>query len=317
MAPPAPLSIFNTQWYFGMGSKNRMKSAAAAATPRHKCLLQLQDPDSGGRHFASYPTWDDAIRNLRALRGNRRHLFEIIAHGKPCKPYLDLDGPPLPTEAFATVEDLIEHADRVIVAIFENDYGITLRPQDHLIWLVSPQPSKLSLHLVVCTHGPQWAFSSNHQTHPNGASHLAQRIRQLDPERLGQIVDMSVYTKDREMRAVGASKFGKPGSALVPFRGAPSPKDSLITCFDEGDQPMIIKVPGHIPRAARTRQKQKQQTETDVDDKEAIAERGPGPDRALVITRMLDLLRDGLHPSAVYDRRGNEDPYDPAKGIKV
>ena len=60
---------------------------------------------------------------------------------------------------------------------------------------------------------------------------------QVDPDVLGQLVDVSVYTKDREMRTIGASKFGKPGSALELVRelgpGRTS-ADAVITWLDGG-----------------------------------------------------------------------------------
>eukprot|EP00873_Tetraselmis_striata_P036401 jgi/Tetstr1/456665/TSEL_043366.t1 len=30
------------------------------------------------------------------IRAEERHLYEIFPHGRPCKPYLDLDGETLP-----------------------------------------------------------------------------------------------------------------------------------------------------------------------------------------------------------------------------
>lgn len=44
----------------------------------------------GWRSFASYPDWETAQRHLRAA--HHGSVNEIIQHGKPCKPYLDLDG---------------------------------------------------------------------------------------------------------------------------------------------------------------------------------------------------------------------------------
>jgi hypothetical protein len=214
------------------------------------------------------------------------------------------------------LDDVIAHGDRVLTAIFANDYGVVLSPSD-LLWLVSPQKSKLSLHVVVCTHGPQWVYSSNHQSDPSGASHLAQRIRQVDPSALGPLVDVSVYTKDREMRALGASKFGKPGSAFFLYdRGtgvSVPPKDTLITCLDCASVRKVLDVPLHIPRAMRVHSRGRVKT---VPTPSELCELEPDDERTMVITRMLDLLRDGLHPSAFHDRRGSESPLDPSVGIK-
>ena len=58
---------------------------------------------------------------------------------------------------------MIDRGDRAISAVFRSDYGVTLVPERDIVWLVSPQPTKLSLHVTVSTHAPQWVFASNHQ----------------------------------------------------------------------------------------------------------------------------------------------------------
>jgi hypothetical protein len=70
--PPAspPLVIFGASWHHGTGSKDRMKNLVSSFSPPHECLLQLQDPESGARHFASYATWAEALSCLRRLRGH-------------------------------------------------------------------------------------------------------------------------------------------------------------------------------------------------------------------------------------------------------
>jgi hypothetical protein len=304
-----PMRLFGTEWHRGAGAKDRMKSAAATCLAQ--CMVQLQDPDSGARQFACYATWTDAVRHLRRLSGHRRHLFEVIPHGWPCKPYLDVDGPPLPTTRFTTLDDVIEHADRLVIALFRSDYQVDLQLSD-LIWMVSPDPKKLSLHLTVCTRAPQWVFRSNHSRDPSGAWHLAHRIRDLDPDGLGPLVDTAVYTKDREMRAVGASKFDKPGSVLAlvrPLTPAQSSTDALITCLDPPDARRQLDVPGQVPVAVVAKRRE-------LRTPREAAELSPGSERTLIVTRMLDLLHERLHPSAYHDRRSSEAPRDPLLGVK-
>ena len=114
------------------------------------------------------------------------------------------------------------------------------------------------------------------------------------------------------MRAVGATKFGKPGAALVPFRGNPGQKDALITWLDEGNSRALIPVPYHIPRAAAKRRRQRIRQITPIE----LARIEADEDRPFIITRMLDLLREDLHPSAIYDRRAVDAPYDASCGVK-
>ena len=309
------IRMFETNWHGGKGGKDRMKSEAASIEPPAQCMVQLQDPDSGARRFGCYATWDDALKRLRRLRGQRNHLFEVIGHGRPCKPYLDVDGPPLgvPGGRFGSVDEVVERLERLVAGVFSSDYGVDLEPEE-MIWLVSPSSKKLSLHLVISTRHPTMrVYTSNHKADPTGASHLALRIRELDPEGVGPMVDASVYTKDREMRAIGASKFGADaGTALVPRRPlAPwqSPSDALITCFGGGGTVEPLDVPMRVPRVVRVRRREL------VSPLEAV-ERDEDDERSAIVVRMLDLLRERLHPSAYHDRREAADPKDPAVGIK-
>lgn len=312
MVGATKLDMFGTTWHKGKGAKDAMKATAVARG--HECMVQLQDPDSGARHFGSYGTWDDALKQLRRLKGHKRHLFEIIPHGRECKPYLDLDGPtPPPGAPLSTVADVIERLEGIVEWVFKNDYDVELQKHE-MIWLVSPNPAKLSVHLTVSTTGehPQYVYSSNHQEDPTGASHLAQRVRQLDPTGVGPLVDVSVYTKDREMRAIGASKFGKGGYVLEPHRplaAGQAPRDALITCLGAASERRRLNVPGYIPRAVRTRHRE-------LTSPHEAAEQEPGVERSAMIVRMLDLLRERVHPSAYHDRRSQESPYDAAVGVK-
>ncbi len=228
--------LFGITWHYGRGSKDRMKAVAAAE--RSGALVQLQEPDHGYRNYGCYATWPDAIRRLRGIDVQRRHLYELIPHGHECKPYLDLDGPPLPrrsgasTSAHAelhTVEDVVERASELVTALFRSDYGVELLPE-HLVWLDSPQEDKLSLHLTISTHGPQYVYSSNHRTDPSGAWHLASRLRQLDPSGIGAMVDVSVYSKDREMRTLGGVKH-------VSTQTPPALRYASASVFTAADSP--------------------------------------------------------------------------------
>ena len=66
MVGATKLDMFGTTWHKGKGAKDAMKATAVARG--HECMVQLQDPDSGARHFGSYATWDDALKQLRRLQ---------------------------------------------------------------------------------------------------------------------------------------------------------------------------------------------------------------------------------------------------------
>ena len=86
------------------------------------------------------------------------------------------------------------------------------------------------------------------------------------------------------MRAIGASKSNKPGSALVLYR----------THLDA--ERAFINVPVHIPLAERTERRH-------LRSKEEAGLLDVHEEAMLVVTRMLDLLRDRLHPTAYRARR--------------
>jgi hypothetical protein len=325
-----PRDLFGARWHRGAGSKDRMKADAVAMGA--ESLVELQEPDHGWRNFGCYRTWSDAIGRLRHIDVQRRHLFEVIGHGRECKPYLDLDGPPLPCCGFVTVAEVVELASKLVTTVFRCDYGVELLP-DQLVWLESPQADKLSLHLTVSTHGPQWVFSSNHRRDPSGAWNLASRVRQMAPGGFASLVDVTVYSKDREMRTLGAVKHGKPvSSALVPVGSrvggsggggnvltVAAARDALVTWLDDPSERRRLEVPVPVPVALRPAGPSGGGGAQGGSEfrREDAARQEPEAEQSLVVVRMLDLVREKLHETAFHDRRhGEEAPYDRARGVK-
>jgi hypothetical protein len=289
--------LFGTTWELGDGAKNRMKSAAVLAGSN--CLVQLNCPESGWRRFGHYADWDTCRKHVEILGGDRRHLFEIIPFGKPCKPYLDVDGDIMPPGC-DTLQQLVDRIQALVVLVFREDYLIDL-PEEAFHWLHSPNPEKISLHLVISTHAPQLVFNSNHFTDPHGAYHLAKRIADLDPECTGQVVDLAVYTRDREMRVCGASKYGKT-SVLRPLSAEEltaepplAPDDSLITALDPEHLRTILVVPENVPLIVRRAKRPPRICREIMED-------GDAPPTSLVCGRMLELLQEHLHPTAFRER---------------
>jgi len=299
MSPPfcSAVTIFGTQWELGSGSKDRMKSAAVLAGS--KCLVQLNCLDSGWRRFGHYKDWDECRKHVEILGGDRRHLFEIIPYDVPNKPYLDIDGESMPPGC-DTLQQLVDRVQDLVVRVFREDYLVDLA-EDAFHWLHSPNPNKISLHLVVSTHGPQLVFRSNHFADPQGAAHLAKRIAELDPECTGKVVDQAVYTRDREMRVCGASKFGKT-SVLRPLNmdemtAEPplAPNDSLITALDPEDELSLIVVPESVPLVVRRARRPPRVYKDIMVD-------GDAPPTSFVCSKMLELVQVNFHPTAYRER---------------
>ena len=183
------------------------------------------------------------------------------------------------------------------------------------MWLHSPRQTgkELSVHLVISTHEPhQHVYDGNHQDDPQGAMHLAMRLKQLDPECVGAVVDTAVYTKDREMRMCGSSKADSAQSMLEPMNGRPQPlvwTDTVITSLDAKRQELYVPV--HIPRIVREERRplKKPSEATLLADEVMPAD--------VAATRMLELLRARLHATAYHDKtHGDEYAYDPMRGVK-
>ncbi|GAQ92938.1 hypothetical protein KFL_012130020 [Klebsormidium nitens] len=197
------------------------------------------------REFGSYPNWPTAYPLLR----KQRHLEEAIKAGCPCKPYLDLErNGGLPEGE--TLETVIQAFEAATISIFREDYDIELTPNS-FNWLPCDYGpgGKFSLHLVVSTHSPQFVFHSNlaapadHQ----GAGHLARELARRLPPQYAELIDQSVYTRNRGIRLPYCSKPATPRSRLIPLDESKPYADACITWLDEHVQ--IIQVPTSLPDA--------------------------------------------------------------------
>lgn len=297
---------FGTLWYVApKGAKSCMKMAAANAGAQ--CLVQLTDPDTGHNHFGYYRTWQQCIQATNVIPENRRHLFEMIPDGKPCKGYLDIDSTTLP-QGIPDITALVHHLEALVTRVYAEDYGIQL-PPGACVWLHSPNPEKISLHLTISTHSPMYVFKCN-KDKDEGAYELARRMIDLDPDVAGKVVDPLVYSADRVMRMQGSCKYGH-SSVLVPLQGTATDMlpDAIITWLDSKDV-QIIKVPKKVPAVVK---KEVRLLKTPAEARIMT----PKDESARAIMRMLELLQAEMHPTAYHDpTHGDEDANDPLKGIK-
>jgi hypothetical protein len=151
-------------------------------------------------HYGSYPDWPIAAPLLHG----QLHLEEMMAEGKPCKPYLDLerdDGLP-PGEDLSTVIAGIQEG---VKEVFNQDYNVQLADDD-FNWLhcdYGPK-GKFSLHFIVLTHGPQFVYRSNlaPPADPQGAGHLARRLAKILPAHLAELIDLRVHAEPGDASAI-------------------------------------------------------------------------------------------------------------------
>ena len=86
---PHTFTAYNTTWFAGRDPQRAMK--AQAALTKAKCQLVMQDPETGYRQYACYPTWPEALRYLEPLQEHARYISELLPRGHPVKPYAGED----------------------------------------------------------------------------------------------------------------------------------------------------------------------------------------------------------------------------------
>ncbi|GAQ92245.1 hypothetical protein KFL_009560010, partial [Klebsormidium nitens] len=258
------------------------------------------------RSFASYPDWETARSHLE---GRHKSVTEIIQHGKPCKPYLDLDGKdglPLKTKRAQETDGGVEaghgegerHTKEEVMGTIEEWAGIVFAAcygheleKSSFVWIESSGQAKFSLHLTINQLAPrQLVFGSN----TGGAAHFARRLK----ERLRQwhssiaaLIDLNVYTVDREWRTPGSAKVERPESVLSCVDRSRSWKDALVTWLEPLEAREEVKVPFQLPERLHERYKNPR------DMSERGTERS-SKNEEFVKARMLALLRERLHRTA-------------------
>lgn len=165
-----------------------------------------------------------------------RHLYEVIRAGAPCKLYLDLEFRPIEQpsgvaqpDGPAAVARLLELLCARLNSEFPRTTGSVWRPCDAVV-LDSSSPAKFSQHVVF----PAAVFANNAhigvfvsrvvravQESNAPADAVIQAVRGAGGEPAG-LVDLGVYTRNRNFRLYRSSKLGK-SIELVPAPGACHP----------------------------------------------------------------------------------------------
>lgn len=326
------LYVLGSRWFHGIGSKAPMQRYAANIDAQVQ--LQVTEPDTGYRGFICYKDWPTAIEALQPLARHRRHIFEIVKYGLPCKPHLDIEcAVPKDQTAHSVLqplgwtspEHLIQDIQATTMRVFEEDYQLPLHEED-FVWIVTQNPLKLSYHLVVDTArrlGSSAVYRVNDNDDPQGASHLAKRLVEMAPQ-LQHVIDRGIYTRDREFRMLGSRKHplnrdtGEWKDTYTCEALRPDLHGDQEACVTWLTEPLtVIDVPCVAPhqfkrRRARVRMREAaaEQAEDSEDDKLDDEE------LCFMHTRVLELVQT-VHPSAYRDSsHGKEDIMNPARGVK-
>lgn len=133
-----------------------------------------------------------------------------------------------------SAEEVIGKIEEWATVVFMDCYGYELEPSS-FVWIESPGQAKFSLHLTINHHHTinqapprQFVFGSN----TGGAAHFTRRLKKrLHPRHpsLAALIDLNVYTKDREWRTPGSAKVEMAESVLSCINRGHSWKDALVT----------------------------------------------------------------------------------------
>lgn len=240
---------FNSWIFKGSGSKNLLKQFIAF-NPEYKCIAQIQD--SGGcRQFIPFKTWDDCWTAYQHTGYYKRFLHEVIISNRPCKPYLDIEW----IEENATKNNHCEFIDQLKIDlkyIFDNRYGLELKDQ-YILITQSHRENKVSFHIVIniLINNCYYAYATNRAKHQQSAWDLYIALINLNRPLYESKIDKSVYSLDREFRAVYSTKHGQITmfSPIIDTsdRFVNNYLDYLITHFDPLCDIKIIQTPEYIP----------------------------------------------------------------------
>lgn len=151
---------------------------------------------------------------------SKMHWYEVIREGFPCHMYFDLEYPKGPGLNEGLDDDaLVDTLLRFVQQRLKEDFDLRLC-EDMIYELDSTTEKKFSRHLII--HIPGHAFYSvEHvgyfvqQVCADSGSALLVR-QNVETDRVGYVVDTSVYTKNRLFRLAYNCKCGGTGQTLEP-----------------------------------------------------------------------------------------------------
>ncbi|KAJ6228412.1 DNA-directed primase / polymerase protein [Anaeramoeba flamelloides] len=176
----------------------------------HTFLFTCEKSSSGKRIFYTL-SYDQFWELYKFTKPKQRHYNEIISEGSICNLYYDLEflkrfNPDL------SGERLVEIIVNQTIHYLKTIYGINLDHSNFII-LDSSTDKKYSVHMIVrmgniyfknSIHTGRFVYSLLNDT-----KHFQELIVNSDNGDQIPFIDLSVYSKNRNFRLLGNSKFGK------------------------------------------------------------------------------------------------------------
>jgi hypothetical protein len=231
--------------FSGKGSKNAMKEDALLNDITNTAFVQFLN-GHGYRNYTYFKNWEMALKYLPFYTNNQRYIYEMILSDRPCKPYLDIEQhlDTKPDDAF--LANLVDELKGDICNIFRTDYNIEIQTTDIYVLdscaMKDATKFKLSYHFIISTKDNQVLFKTNRKELEHSAYHLAKALYDKNPK-YKEMVDLSVYTTDREMRTINSYKTPTDLRQLKPLNYQNNDLDYMITAYDLEKQHSFIKTP--------------------------------------------------------------------------
>ena len=204
---------FSSYEFRGYGSKKIlryfMKETSDDPSYGYQKIIQILTGKS--RTFLPIKNWEDFWKTYEDEPVKDRHLFELIRSDQSCKPYLDIEW--YIEEKQIDQHQFIKTLTSDLITIFKNRYNIDITNNNIMI-ATAHSNSKTSFHAVIdkLIDGKTVGYKTNCRGYTGSAWDLWIALIEHN-EIYKDVIDKSVYSTDREFRAI----FSNKGADFRPF----------------------------------------------------------------------------------------------------
>ena len=303
---------FDIYVFKGTGAKSKLFRYLDTDDGKNLRIVAQINDTNGYRQFIAFPSWAYAWNKYIHTGYNKRFMYEMIISNptgnRPCcKPYLDIEWL---YEKYQDPDTFIQTLLADIKDIFLNRYHKVITDDEILISKSHKFNIKYSFHLTITPKDKLLVYKTNRHRHNNSAWDLYIALMEKNKDYYFDKIDGAVYTLDREMRCLYSTKFyndisGESARHLVPLvpcnkRFIDNYLDYFITNIDREYE--YIKTPIYKENYCEDDFKKfktnkfkglKKYNEKETDN--------------FIIIRILELLRQRIHQTAVYTGIVGED----------
>lgn len=159
--------------------------------------------------YCSFKTWDNFFEKYYPKYFDSWHMYELVREGHKCRVYFDLDWDPKKMSVY----NVLKH----FRTFLNKSFGI--KPNEMALMDASTE-TKGSIHVVL----PGYYVENNELLKP-----LMKKKLKKYGKALIDVVDISVYSKNRNMRLPYSTKIGDPMSRMLKPVLPATMEDLLIT----------------------------------------------------------------------------------------